>query len=260
MQLSGKWKLTFFLPLFALLITACSSQKFTPRTDVLPPASGYLTEQDVLDINPTMEVTEEDIQDAIKAASSGVFELRTGDRIILVQSGATVPDSVMQEAMMAHYQVSVYSGIAPVKPRPKLARKGEIPLEKPEPNYIKTLRLAAAKAKQDKIIVYWGYLELGKLDTDNKTVVWQRYLSGDIPSSTKSLRYLIRFALVDVKTGMWTMYASINHQDEYMQATFKRYENDVMQVNRVKEASYRLAAQNLANHFDKPLITAKNTN
>lgn len=257
MHLSGKWKLSIFLPLFALSVTACTSQRFTPRTDVLPPATGHLTEQDVLDINPKMEVTEDDIQDAIRAASAGTFNLAQGSRIILVQSGATVPDSVMQEAMMSHYQVSVYSGIAPIKPRPKLARKGETPLETPEPNYIKTLRLAAAKAKQDKIIVYWGNLELGKLDNDNKTIVWQRYLSGDIPSSTKQLRYLIRFALVDVKTGMWTMYSSINHQDEYVQAVFKGYENDVVQVNRVKEASYRLAAQNLANHFDKTSVTTK---
>lgn len=259
MQLSGKWKLSIFLPLFALSITACTSQKFTPRTDVLPPATGHLTEQDVLDINPKQEVTEDDIQDAIKAASSGTFTLTPGDRIILVQSGATVPDSVMQEAMMSHYQVAVYSGIAPIKPRPKLARKGETPLETPEPNYIKTLRLAAAKARQDKIIVYWGYLELGKLDNDNKSIVWQRYLSGDIPSSTKQLRYLVRFALVDVKTGMWTMYSSINHQDEYVQTTFKSYENDIVQVNRVKDASYRLAAQNLAVHFEKPAITGRSS-
>ncbi|WP_392565254.1 hypothetical protein RHO15_06490 [Utexia brackfieldae] len=256
MSRSGKRYLAMMLPLLILSITACSSSSFTPRKGVLPPATGYLTEQDVLDIHPTQEVTEQDIQAAIKLAKTDILTLTPGAKIILVQSGATVPDSVMQEAMMAYYQVSVYSGIAPVKPLPKLPPKGEAPLALPEPNYIKSLRLAAAKARQDKIIVYWGNLELAQEDKQTKTLVWQRYLSGDIPSSTKQMRYLVHFAIVDVKTGMWAMYVAMNHQNNFVATLFKRQQSDINQIAYVKEQAYRLAAQSLAEHFSSAQISA----
>lgn len=254
MRLPINWKLVLTLPLFMLgvvSLTACSS-KFTPRTTELMSApKPQLTEQDVLDIDPTLEVTEADIQQAIKVASSETFQLAPKSRIILVQSGEPVPDSVMQEAMMKYYRVSVYSGIPPTKARLRSARKNDAASPLPEHSYIKTLRLAAAKAKQDKIVVYWGNLELGRFDQDNKTIVWDGYVSGNIPSSTKYLRYLIRFAIVDVKTGMWVMYSPTNNQNEFVNSSFKTYESDVLQINKIKEESYEFAAKDLSVQFEK---------
>ncbi|WP_134531536.1 hypothetical protein [Budvicia aquatica] len=75
---------------------------------------------------------------------------------------------------------------------------------------MRTLRLVGAKGRQKAIIVYWGTLETGKVDDKTNMTVWSTYTGGKNAAETKSIRYLLRFALVDVKTGNWVTYSPTN--------------------------------------------------
>ncbi|QBH97046.1 hypothetical protein EKN56_11945 [Limnobaculum zhutongyuii] len=243
-----------FLPLLLLLsvaLSGCSSSPdFKSRAAGLTAKNG-LTEQEVLDIDPFVEITEHDIQQAVREASKSSFLIPSRAQIVLVQSGATVPDAVMQQEMMNYFSVSVYSGLSPSKQRSPVARKNEEQEEAPQPNYIRSLRLASAKARQDKIIVYWGTLELGMPDKDNIQVVWLPYHNGEIPKETKLLRYSIRFASVDVRNGMWVMYTPPNTESEFMSVPFQSDQTKLNQIIKIKEESYIEAAKNFATHFEK---------
>jgi len=54
---------------------------------------GELSELEVLGVNPTKEISDADIQSVL--ASETEVSLKRGDRIVLVQSGATFPDEPM---------------------------------------------------------------------------------------------------------------------------------------------------------------------
>jgi len=255
LSLQIKLKPAFVLLLFIsyLFVVACKSQD-SSGTQYFEDSKLQLTEQEVLDTDFDYPITEEHIQHSIKRAQNKSFNLERGAKVILVQSGRQVPDSAMQEAMMKYYQVSVYSGISSNKNRPKTARKNDQNNSSEDvvkQKYMKVLRLIAANSKQDKIIVYWGNLELGYFNDDNKVTVWRSYAGGKIDASVKYLRYLIRFAIVDVKTGMWVMYSPTNKQNEFVKYGFNALENNILQINKIKEEAYRFAVYNLFNQFRK---------
>ncbi len=79
-------------------------------------------------------------------------------------------------------------------------------------NYMQSLRYIAAKGQQKTVIVYWDTLQTGKYDNVTKTTLWTDYQNESVPSPG-SLRYLIRFALVDVATGAWATWSPINYED-----------------------------------------------
>ncbi|AKJ41614.1 hypothetical protein [Pragia fontium] len=243
-----------FLPLIlisATLISGCSSApEFKSRAANLTGKS-QLTEQEVLDIDPLTEITEHDIQQALKEANKDSFLIPKNSPIVLVQSGANIPDAAMQQEMMKYYNISVYSGLSPTKPKTPIARKNAEQALLPQPNYIKSLRLAAAKARQNKIVVYWGSFEQGLPDKDNTKIVWLPYHNGDILRETKYLRYSIRFATVDVKSGMWVMYTPPNTESEFINVAFQSSQNKLNQVTEVKESAYVEAAKNFAERFEK---------
>lgn len=240
--------------LFSLILTGCSSptkRPFYPRVENLGNSQNMqLTEYEVLDIDLNQEISEEDIRTAVEIAKSQVFKLTPKSKIVLVQSGATVPDTTMQEIMMKHYRVSVYSGISQAKNTPKVFKKNDQSTVTSNNSFIRKLRLASARAKQDKIIVYWGKMELGRLDRESKTRVWEGYNGGSIPSSTEYLRYLVRFAIVDVNTGMWAMYSSINKEAPYKRRSINSTSEDIAQLTKVKDDAYLLSVENLLAQFE----------
>lgn len=253
-QLSGR-RLSFLLPLVGavglLVLTGCSSNskpRATPATESSS-VRGQLTDQDVFDIDPEKEITEEDIQDAIKNLNRQDFELRPYSSIILVQSGATAPDSAMQNAMMKYYRVAIHTGLRPAKSR--ILRKTEQAAAVPQTNFMRSLRLVAAKGRQSKIVVYWGNLELGKFDEERKAIVWSRHNGGEVDGNMQYIRYLIRFAAVDVKTGEWVMYSPATTQGEFSKRTYKRTKNPDQEIEVLKQLAYKSAADDISIRFDK---------
>ncbi|WES67603.1 hypothetical protein [Superficieibacter sp. HKU1] len=212
-----------------LLLASCSKSSSidgrktgatTPRMDGIPAVTTQLTDRDVFGDELTLDITEEDIENAVEAASEG-FEIPLKSSVILVESGSRAPDVIMQKEMQRYYQVSIFSGI-PVA-RKKRAVQLVTPVKETvsdtenfsdnksgiiNANYMQALRYIGAKGRQKTIVVYWSELEAGKYNAATKEVVWKKYTGGNVSGS--SLRYLIRFALVDVATGEWATYSPVN--------------------------------------------------
>lgn len=186
-------------------------------------STSQLTDQDVFGNELTLEITEEDILNAVEEAQ-GQFTVPLNSAIVLVKSGSQAPDAMMQQEMQRYYRVSTFSGIPVVKKKRPVqpvtpvretqadtTTDGDFSADRNSvinANYMQAMRYIAAKGRQKAIVVYWDELETGKYNSVTKEVVWKKY-SGEKLSGS-SLRYLIRFALVDVATGEWATYSPAN--------------------------------------------------
>lgn len=209
-------------------------------------SSNQLTYSDVFDDELEDEITEDDIQEAILQAEHG-FTLPANTTIILAESGKLVPDIKMQNEMSKYYQVSVYSGLPKRKARTLKNRQEETTVQN---NYMRTLRLIAAKGHQKAIIVYWSTLQLGSLDEVNREIIWADFTGGAVPANTFKMRYLLRFALVDVSTGNWSMFLPITQSADYRKAnSFNTGISDMGQFESLKQRAYIEAARLISQKY-----------
>lgn len=170
-----------------------------------------LTDKDIFGNETTLAVSEEDIQSAL---DGDTFSVPLNSAVILVQSGSRAPEMAMQQELSRYYRVTTFSGI-PDKQKPLSCNKmkndeGEI-ITSENMNYMQALRYIAAKGQQKTVIVYWDTLQLSKYESTTKTTRWSDYRNEAV-SDSASLRYLIRFALVDVATGEWATWSPINYE------------------------------------------------
>ncbi|WP_247751423.1 MFS transporter [Citrobacter freundii] len=68
-------------------------------------STSQLTDQDVFGNELTLEITEEDIQNAVEEAK-GQFDIPLNSAVVLVKSGSRAPDEMMQKEMQRYYQVT----------------------------------------------------------------------------------------------------------------------------------------------------------
>ena len=146
---------------------------------------GELSEFDVIGIETSGNVTEEQIQRALATRSD--INIRKGTSIMLVQSGALMPDDQMTQGMERYYKVSVFSGV------PTESHEEEV--------YSKKLRLAAARAGCEYIPCYWGLLETAKEKLGIKTVSWVPIVGSVLPDEKQKMRIRLKVAVVDVRLG-----------------------------------------------------------
>lgn len=185
-------------------------------------STSQLTDQDVFGNELTLEITEEDIQNAVEEAK-GQFAVPLNSAVVLVKSGSHAPDARMQQEMQRYYRVSTFSGIPVVKKKRSVtpvkamqtdtdtATDGDFSENQNSvinANYMQAMRYIAAKGRQKAIVVYWDALEAGEYNSATKEVIWIKYNGEKLAGSL--LRYLIRFALVDVATGEWATYSPAN--------------------------------------------------
>lgn len=186
-------------------------------------STSQLTDQDVFGNELTLEITEEDIHNAVEEAQ-GQFTIPLNSAVVLVKSGSHAPDVIMQQEMQRYYRVSTFSGIPVVKKKRPVqpvtpVKEAQVDATTADDfsadknsvinaNYMQVMRYIAAKGRQKAIVVYWDELESGKYNSVKKEVVWKKYAGETLSGS--SLRYLIRFALVDVATGEWATYSPAN--------------------------------------------------
>jgi len=186
-------------------------------------STSQLTDQDVFGNELTLEITEEDIHNAVEEAQ-GQFTIPLNSAVVLVKSGSHAPDVIMQQEMQRYYRVSTFSGIPVVKKKRPVqpvtpVKEAQVDATTTDDfsadknsvinaNYMQVMRYIAAKGRQKAIVVYWDELESGKYKSVTKEVVWKKYAGETLSGS--SLRYLIRFALVDVATGEWATYSPAN--------------------------------------------------
>lgn len=199
-----------------------------------PLYKGELTEFDVLGIEPETPATPAELAKTL--AAKRPFRLPGKSSLMLVQSGALIPDNEMIRALSKLYSVSVFSGL---------------PLEGENSDYASSIRLAAAKGGQKTIMVYWGVLETAQKSTGAKAVSWVPFVGGNIPDENQEMRIRLKIMLIDVETGQWESFSPVQLTDTASSSRFKREASDQAQVGSLKSAAYNDAVEELAARYSK---------
>ncbi|ENA9696658.1 hypothetical protein ABG299_002184 [Salmonella enterica subsp. enterica] len=238
------------------LLSACvrspidAKKKDVTRTEngISKNTTSQLTDKDIFGNETTLAVSEEDIQAALEGEK---FSVPLNSAVILVQSGNRAPERVMQQEMSRYYRISTFSGI-PDKQKAISCNKikneeGEVATSE-NMNYMQALRYIAAKGQQKAVIVYWDTLQSGKYDTATKTMVWSDYRSEKL-SSTDSLRYLVRFALVDVATGEWATWSPVNYEYNTLQPLTGKTSVTDQQIVQLKQKTFAAVVKDMVNRY-----------
>lgn len=244
----------------ALLLTGCAvhspidAKKIGvsgTESNVSKNPSVQLTDKDIFGNETTLAVTEEDIQAALEEDE---FHVPLNSKIILVQSGSRAPETLMQQEISQYYSVATFSGIPD---RQKVISCNKEKDENNEAviaenmNWMQALRYVAAKGHQKAIIVYQDLLQSGKYDPATKTTVWSDYRNEKVTNTT-SLRYLVRFTLVDVATGEWASWSPANYEYKVtVPLSDKKINADTIdqQIARLKQNTYASMVKDLANRY-----------
>ncbi len=211
-----------------------SESRYGSRASGNPFYRGELSEFDVLGIDPQAKVTAEEIAKAFEQKQA--LKLPKGSSIMLIQSGAMIPDEPMVKGLEKYYNVSVFSGV---------------PAPQGTAGYSMPLRLAAAKGGFEKIVVYWGLLETAQKGLGSKAVSWVPFVGGVIPDESQEMRVRLKVAVVDVKTGQWDMFSPEPFEDSATSARYGREASDQGQVAVLKKKSYEAAAEDLVKRYSK---------
>lgn len=238
------------------LLSACvrspidAKKKDAPRTEssISKSTASQLTDKDIFGNETTLAVSEEDIQAALEGEK---FSVPLNSAVILVQSGNRAPEMIMQQEMSRYYRISTFSGI-PDKQKAISCNKvkseeGEV-VTSQNMNYMQALRYIAAKGQQKAVIVYWDTLQSGKYDTTTKTMVWSDYRNEKL-SSTDSLRYLVRFALVDVATGEWATWSPVNYEYNTLQPLTGKKPVTDEQIAQLKQKTFAAVVKDMVNRY-----------
>jgi len=200
-----------------------------------PLYKGELSEFDVLGIDSTKEITEQDIVAAADQKKDRL-SLRKGDSILLIQSGAMIPDEKMVEGMEKYFSVIPFTGV------PESDKKSNS-------SYAKGLRYAAAKAGVGKILVYWGVLESGTKNLATGTVSWVPIVGWAIPDKAQEMRIRLKVALIDPRTGQWEIFLPKTFGDKAYSAFLTREQSDQGQVALLKEKAYQAAVESTIERY-----------
>ncbi len=238
------------------LLSACvrspidAKKKDTPRAEMTSSknTASQLTDKDIFGNETTLAVSEEDIQAALDGEK---FSVPLNSAVILVQSGNRAPEMVMQQEMSRYYRISTFTGIPD---RQKAISCNKVKNEEGEVatsenmNYMQALRYIAAKGQQKAVIVYWDTLQSGKYDTTTKSMVWSDYRNEKL-SSTDSLRYLMRFALVDVATGEWATWSPVNYEYNTLQPLTGKASETEQQIVQLKQKTFAAVVKDMVNRY-----------
>ena len=126
---------------------------------------GELTEADVLGLSSDRTVTRTDIERALQGAQ--LPQLRYGQNILLVQSGAAYPDAAMLTNLTRYFGVTPFSGIPP-----QAIHCARCPATSSARNYAQQLQYTAARAGAETIVCYWGVLESARENMPTKPISW----------------------------------------------------------------------------------------
>jgi hypothetical protein len=105
------------------------------------------------------------------------------------------------------------------------------------------LRLAAAKGGYEMIFCYWGVLESAVEGHATKLVSWVPIVGMVVPDETQRMQIRLRVAIVDVRTGSWSMFAPTPFEDSALSASMIRRQSDQEQVALLKDKAYKQAVE-----------------
>ena len=196
--------------------------------------SGELSELAVLGIDPGVEASQEEISRSL--AGKQKLVVPKGSSLMLVQSGALMPDEEMLRALEQYYDVAAFSGV---------------PAGRDGGNYATALRLAAAKGGCDTIMVYWGILETARKSKGTKVLSWMPFVGGMIPDEAQEMRIRLKVAFIDVKTGQWEAFSPRPFQDTEVSTRYSREVADQGQVAGLKASAYVDAVDTMVKKYAK---------
>jgi hypothetical protein len=227
---------TIFLVVI-LLISGCSSRSISD----VPRPYNELNDLDVLGVNVYSEVSDAEISKILESRTqTGSIKLKEGDKILLIQSGAMIPDEIMVNAMSKYYTVTPFTGIPQDKGK-----------DKNSPVYSKSLRYAAATAGIETILVYWGVIDTETDPSFSKTISWIPILGNFVPDEEKRMNIRLKIAVIDVKTGKWELISSKGFLDSSYSSYTTRNSTDQYLVRTLKEKTYPAAVEELIKHYIK---------
>lgn len=95
-------------------------------------------------------------------------------------------------------------------------------------------------------------MQSGKYDAATKSTVWSDYKNEKLTDSI-SLRYLVRFTLVDVTTGEWATWSPVNYEYK-MPSPLPGKKDDAVttseqQIYQLKQKTYASMVKDLVNRF-----------
>ena len=187
---------------------------------------GHVREIDELDLLGLHgNTTEGDIQHALRDGRGGPFRARPGSSLLVVQSGASAPDSIMLAAIEKSHRVFPFSGV----PADDRHRDGSLGRD---------LRLAAAKSGCAYVLCYWGKLESIREDAVTKTVSWVPVVGGLVPDEERVTRLRVRAMLLDVATGRTATFTPPAAQNSALSSEVWRAESHDKQVIDLKTRAY----------------------
>jgi hypothetical protein len=194
-----------------------------------------LADNDVLGA-ASSKPTDEDIRLALDRAVK--VDLKRGEPVLALQSGEPVPDSRMVSEMNKYFRAIPYSGI----------RSDWISGDSSNnPDYAKALRFAAAQAGAEKILCFWGTLEVAHHDLSTKTVTWLPVVDIFVPDQKENVRVYLKCALVEVRTGAWTVFRTEPQETRMVSTGWAREHVQSPEVLRLQQKSYETAVNSLAN-------------
>ncbi|EEJ9031760.1 hypothetical protein VA88_002503 [Salmonella enterica subsp. enterica serovar Oslo] len=222
--------------------------------------AAQLTDKDIFGNETTLAVSEEDIQAALEGET---FHVPMNSAVILVQSGSRAPEAMIQQEMSKYYTVSTFSGI-PDRQKPVTCNKDKNKDKDDESqnvavaenmNWMQALRYIAAKGHQKAIIVYQDTLQTGKYDPVLKSTVWSDYKNEKLTDTT-SLRYLVRFILVDVATGEWATWSPVNYESRVIFPQTGKKDTSTtevtateQQITQLKQRTYAAIVKDMVNRY-----------
>jgi len=209
-----------------------------------PSYKGELSELDVLGYDRKTKVTEEQIAQALDSAHQ--VKLSKGANVMVIQSGAYLPDEPVLKGLGQYFNVVPFTG-QPDRFMQPLYLKVNLPRElEPEPeSYAKTLRLAAAQAGCQSIICYWGTLESAVRRHGTKTVSWVPVVGGLVLDETQYMRIRLKVAVVDVRSGNWAVFTPEVYENKALSGKIVREASDQSQVEKLKKLAYATAVEDL---------------
>ena len=199
---------------------------------------GELSDFDVLGVDRDQTINESDIAQALDTTSR--VRLRRGDSVVLIQSGAMFPDAPMAEELGRFLNVVPFTGV------PADGRPGSGSANEPaRASYSKSLRLAAARGGCPTIICYWGVLESAREEVAGKALSWVPIVGSGVPDERQHLRIRLKLAILDVRTGNWSIFTPEPFDQKAISAKFDRESSDQRQVETLKRKAYEAAAKDL---------------
>lgn len=232
------------LVLFALALGGCARSisnsgyvdpHYAHQENANPFYRGEIEELDLIVPVSTAGSAESDIGKAL--AVKAPLRPALAAPLLVVQSGAIIPDAPMMQALGRHFRAAPFSGLPP--------QPGETAADKPG-SYGERLRLAAANGNYGQVLVYWGMLETAQTDGPTKIISWVPIAGYFVPDESQRMRIQLKAVLIDVASGRWRMFQPEPLEDSAISAGFNRESSDQDQVELLKDGGYRRLADLVA--------------